>query len=44
MYEARPGDVALPPTVSIDLSHLVAIALAAATSVTEQPDDAARAA
>lgn len=38
MYEPRPGDIALPPTVSVDLSHLVGIAVAAATPVTAHAD------
>ena len=44
MYEPRPSDITLPPTVSIDLSHLVAVAVEAATSMTEHADESERAA
>jgi len=44
MYRPRPSDIALPRTVSIDLSHLVASAIEAASSTTEHADDAERAA
>ncbi|WP_269844841.1 hypothetical protein [Homoserinimonas hongtaonis] len=33
MYEIRPSDITLPPTVSIDLSHLVVAALEAAATM-----------
>ncbi|MGM7699276.1 hypothetical protein [Microbacterium sp. A84] len=44
MYELRPSDIALPPTVSIDLSHFVVIVPEARASTTENPDDSERAA
>jgi hypothetical protein len=36
MYEIRPSDITLPPTVSIDLSHLVVEAVEAATSTMDR--------
>lgn len=46
MYEPRPSDITLPPTISIDLSHLVAVAVAAATStsMTDHANESERAA
>lgn len=42
MREPRPSDIALPPTVSVDLSHLVTAAVA--LSAAESRDDSDRAA
>lgn len=36
MYQPRPSHVALPPTISVDLSHLVAGALTAPASAAER--------
>lgn len=44
MYQPRPSDIALPPTVSIDLSDLVVGALEAAMSTTERTHESPRAA
>lgn len=44
MYEPRPSDITLPPTISIDLSHLVAVAAATSTSMTDHANESERAA
>lgn len=44
MREPRPADIHLPPTVSVDLSHLVAAAVEAAAVMTEHADESERAA
>lgn len=44
MYQPRPSDIALPPTLAIDLSRLVRVAVAAVPSAAaEQADDSQRA-
>ena len=44
MYQPRPSDLTLPPTISIDLSHLVAVAAAPSPSMTDHADKSERAA
>jgi len=41
-YGQRPGDIALPPTTSIDVSHLVRAALDATSSVTDHTVESER--
>ncbi|MCR2762462.1 hypothetical protein NQ152_02950 [Microbacterium sp. zg.B48] len=37
MYRPQPADIELPATVSIDLSHLVVVAVAASMSMAQPP-------
>lgn len=37
VHRPQPGDIELPATVSIDLSHLVVVALAASMTTAQAP-------